>query len=287
MIFNERRRREKYTTLEYIQSTGKQYIDTGFKPNNNTRVVTKMSFEPISNGTSSYVFGAANSGSSGMFEVSTGSNVIRFTFAGTATTKSFPSSRPFDIDFNKNTVTVDGTTYTLTDGDFSGSNTMYIFDTNRGKAYRAVPRVKVYSFKIYDNGVLVRDFVPCENTEGEVGLWDKVTGKFYGNSGTGQFLRPGEVYADLTWLINEKFTLPPGYPGYKANFTSNGTAYVRLQAIGNSLAYFYLINSGTSESMQVTYNGTSWVNEAYRTITFGTEPTGKLLTWLQANATPQ
>ena len=31
-----------YTELEYIQSSGTQYIDTGFKPNQDTRVVTKF-----------------------------------------------------------------------------------------------------------------------------------------------------------------------------------------------------------------------------------------------------
>ncbi len=31
----------------------------------------------------------------------------------------------------------------------------------------------------------------------------------------------------------------------------------------------------------------TWTNEAYRTITFEEEPTGDLLTWLQANATQQ
>lgn len=31
----------------------------------------------------------------------------------------------------------------------------------------------------------------------------------------------------------------------------------------------------------------TWTNEAYRTITFDEEPTGDLLTWLQANAVQQ
>lgn len=34
-------------------------------------------------------------------------------------------------------------------------------------------------------------------------------------------------------------------------------------------------------------NKATWTNQAYRTITFDEEPTGDLLTWLQANATPQ
>ena len=48
-----------YKRLEYIQSTGTQYIDTGFKPNNNTRVVMDLLYtgnESISN-----EFGAWNS----------------------------------------------------------------------------------------------------------------------------------------------------------------------------------------------------------------------------------
>ena len=34
-------------------------------------------------------------------------------------------------------------------------------------------------------------------------------------------------------------------------------------------------------------NKAAWTNQAYRTIIFDEEPTGDLLTWLQANATPQ
>ena len=290
MIFNRRKIGPLpwgYKALEYIQSNGKEYIDTGFKPTSNTRVVARMSFEPVSAGTSSYAFGAANSGGTGMFEVSTGSGVIRFTYAGAATTKPFPGARPFDIDFNKNTVTVDGITYTLPAGEFVGVNSLYIFDTNRGKAYRAVQGVKVFNFKMYDNGAIVRDFIPCESPSGEIGLWDKTGCKFYKNAGSGRFLKPGETSVSLTWRINDSFSLPPASPGYKANFTSNNTEYIRLMAVSNKLSYGYLINSGTSESIQIAYNGTSWVNDAYRTITFDEEPTGDLLTWLQANATPQ
>ena len=51
-------------------------------------------------------------------------------------------------------------------------------------------KAKLYYAKIYDhNGVLVRDFVPVKNAfTGEVGLWDNVTERFYGNAGTGVFL---------------------------------------------------------------------------------------------------
>ena len=41
--------------------------------------------------------------------------------------------------------------------------------------------------QIYDNDILVRDFVPCINAEGEYGLYDFVNSQFYGNVGTGSF----------------------------------------------------------------------------------------------------
>ena len=48
---------EGYTQVEYIQSTGTQYIDTGFKPNSNTRLVADME---ITAGSTSFLFGARN-----------------------------------------------------------------------------------------------------------------------------------------------------------------------------------------------------------------------------------
>jgi len=46
---------------------------------------------------------------------------------------------------------------------------------------------KVYSYKLYDNDILVRDFIPVRI--GNIGyMFDKVTGKMFGNSGTGNFI---------------------------------------------------------------------------------------------------
>ena len=42
--------------------------------------------------------------------------------------------------------------------------------------------------KLYKNGVIVRDFVPCLNPEGIAGLYDKVTKQFYKSQGTEEFV---------------------------------------------------------------------------------------------------
>ncbi|MDY6152100.1 MAG: hypothetical protein SPI06_01690 [Terrisporobacter sp.] len=44
-----------------------------------------------------------------------------------------------------------------------------------------------YKVKIYDNGILVRDFIPIKTTTNIYGLWDKVNKVFYKNAGTGTF----------------------------------------------------------------------------------------------------
>lgn len=52
--------------------------------------------------------------------------------------------------------------------------------------------IKLYYLKIYDNGVMVRDFIPrYEN--GEFGLYDQKNGVFYGNDGEGTFEGVGNI----------------------------------------------------------------------------------------------
>lgn len=45
---------------------------------------------------------------------------------------------------------------------------------------------RMYYCKIYDNDILVRDFIPAiRDSDGKAGLYDLVTNQFYTNAGTG------------------------------------------------------------------------------------------------------
>ena len=46
-------------------------------------------------------------------------------------------------------------------------------------------RMNFYSCEIYDNGTLIRSFIPCKNPSGTIGLYDIVNSKFYTNVGSG------------------------------------------------------------------------------------------------------
>ncbi len=97
-----------------------------------------------------------------------------------------------------------------------------------------------------------------------------------------------------TWVINEKpnmvlngswisFTAPSGV----MLFTSNNKNYKKLASENDypyPLYYYYPDALGNLKTEKVYLGNGSWANEAYRTVTFNTAPTGDLLTWLQSNA---
>ena len=52
----------------------------------------------------------------------------------------------------------------------------------------------IYRFKVYENGVLERDMVPCYRKEGTIiGLYDLVHGVFYENEGSGSFTKGNDI----------------------------------------------------------------------------------------------
>ena len=86
-----------------------------------------------------------------------------------------------------------------------------------------------------------------------------------------------------TWVWNERLNFTEKAT-YSTDFVSNANQYssILLEAIhaGLSLAMAY-------DTTYVWDNNMAWENEAYRTVTFSTAPTGDLLTFLQANAVKQ
>ena len=97
----------------------------------------------------------------------------------------------------------------------------------------------------------------------------------------------------LTWYLNA-FISYNAIDGaeYNVPFTSNENRFNWIFTSSGS-------QSASLEFRETRYGGVQqvysidrwgvtghWYNEAYRTITFDAEPTGELLTWLQANVTP-
>ncbi len=187
-----------YTQLEYIQSSGTQYIDTLFKPDQDTRVA--VDFETTSSSTDSMaLFGARNATNVAAFTVwLSAGNQIGAQYGANAwdayaITATF-YGQIFTYDLNKNVFSVGTQTRTLASAVFSTNSNLTVFaiNTNNSVDNRRVSG-KLYSCKIYDNGTLIRDFVPCKNLLNAIGLYDTVNGQFYANAGSGTFVAGPEV----------------------------------------------------------------------------------------------
>lgn len=180
---------EGYTELEYIQSTGDQWIDTGFKPNHNTRV--KMDCNVIGfNSKNMFLFGARIASGNTAFGVAADDdNTQWWTFYGNG--QGNPHSTcigKHTVDFNKNTLSLDGNVFSFNSTSFqSGYNLLLFASITNGNVDSQRGEMSICSCQIYDDGTLVRDFIPCRNSSGEIGLYDLESGEFYGNAGTGVF----------------------------------------------------------------------------------------------------
>lgn len=178
-----------YTELEYIQSSGTQYIDTGFKPNQDTRVVTK--FDMMQTDTTRRKLWGSGSGSYNLDFALWNSGTTKLqSYYGTKTNDAVPiTDMSLNVDANKNIWKYSGETITFDKNNFTCAYSMYIFNVNKDNSPAYLPgMMKLYLFKIYDNDVLVRDFIPCKNPSGTVGLYDSVNNQFYQNAGTGTFI---------------------------------------------------------------------------------------------------
>ena len=220
---------EGYTEVQYIQSSGTQWIDTGFKPSQNTRV--KMDCNVIGfNSGDAFLFGARiASGNTAFCLAADDANTRWFALYGNAVQNPTGTcTGKHSIDFNQNVLTLDGENSTFAKTTFQSSYNLLLFATiTNGNVDSQRGKMAIYSCQIYDNGNLIRDFVPCVDPTGNAGLYDLVGGKFYGNAGTNSFTAgpvvtweepedPTETLDPYTWYESD-VPVPSQMARYRAN----------------------------------------------------------------------
>lgn len=183
-----------YTQLEYIEATGTQYVDTGFSPDSTTRVDYKVEttagdFDAspfigarlgINNNNRFFPIGYLNV--SDMCRTSYGLVTHNIPVSGdTVLEGTFRPSEGFTI--------INGTSYDISNSSFtkSDNNNLYLFATSGYSGNLYLSHGKMYYCKIYNNGTLVRNYIPAKNSSNVVGMYDLVNGVFYQNAGTGTF----------------------------------------------------------------------------------------------------
>ena len=116
-------------------------------------------------------------------------------------------------------------------------------------------------------------------------MFTNTGGSFTGTptAGTTYYYTEDDSSNGETWVLDESVN---GLTLVSTNvsFISNGNSYTWINARKGYIAYS---NSELWDDANMVYDTVSWTNQAYRTITFATAPTGDLLTWLQANGVKQ
>lgn len=177
--------------VEYLESTGTQWIDTGVVYQNNYDI--DCNFACSATGSASrFVFGVYGNGLNRQVAANTISNwhtasANLYLYKGSLHTgvanNAVNNIRLRGMQWNYNGTDYDSP-WTF---DASEGKTMYLFAANNLGTASYFFTGRIYSFKIWDaNGTLVRDFIPVR--KGTVGyLYDRVSGRLSGNAGTGAF----------------------------------------------------------------------------------------------------
>ena len=223
-----------YTQLEYIESTGTQYIDTEYIPKNNTVLNVDFKTTKVAGEAFTSLFGTQKTTTQGRFYILFGtpnnnqSNLPRNTasYAGLNADGTFekntiketssywnPSRVLYSADIKNKKIKIDNLEWDLSSyftGSFvSPTYPLYILTRNTaGVADLNCSKGLLYGVEIYEDNTLVKNMIPCKNPYNEVGMYDIVEGKFYENKGTGDFIAnlDSKVYYKKTnsetWIEN-------------------------------------------------------------------------------------
>ncbi len=200
--------RAAYQQLEYIQSSGTQYIDTGFVVNQPDSFAVE------------YILAASDS-SNGW----TGANAylqMRISSQGYSLWNS-------GNDFAKNAsdvvkITYENKTESLyINGEHRQSRSWASYTTPNikllllklgypdGTSLNGVS-VKLYAAKVWHDGELVRNYIPVRDvTNDTIGMLDTIEHKFYPNAGTGRFTTSGTTSEVIGFACANAVLCEPGF----------------------------------------------------------------------------
>ena len=176
--------------IEYLESTGTQYIDTGYIPEVDDKIETVFSPTDVSE-------------NSRLFCASDGTYYIQFSFGGfrsamwfTGGYNQFSSdilqeNQEYKLELSSSACYLNNTALTYTNGTNNPNVSILLF----GQARTTQPwyaHSKMKYFKIWNNSTPTRDFVPVFK-DGQRGMLDKLTGTLYTNQGSGDNFSVGKI----------------------------------------------------------------------------------------------
>ena len=200
-----------YTVVDYIQTDGTAYIDTGIESTSPKSCELKVLVPSVTNcaflGKGQINTSSQNTGMFVPLAVYNSAAIFGYRFRYSSGAPSVSDSITNQTPFIARTRLKAGTQWigVKQEGDTSWTSlsktqgnapispaNIYLFRTNYSTSWQCPSGSRVYYCKIYsdyDLTTLVFDGVPCYYN-GEYGLWDNVTNSFFGSANSGTFSGP-------------------------------------------------------------------------------------------------
>jgi len=176
--------------LDYIQSTGTQYIDTGVSADDLGSIEIQISEVATEN---SVIWSASSTWDYNTMILTYQNNVFRYLYAndfrfgtGTKDNKNTIYTNLGKVIFNGEIV-LDNSSITNTP--VTPANLYLLGEPRYSDNGAQSNKYKLHYCKITNkSGELIRDYIPAKDFEGNVGLYDRISLSFYFNNGSGSFI---------------------------------------------------------------------------------------------------
>lgn len=182
----------EYQEVEYIESSGTQYIQLDFKLTSTSQIymIAEASAWSVSSGGKG-ICGARTSTTNKVFQLIAIVGKLRYDY-GTNSPNYYDftlSSGKHTFNMNGEDLWVDGTRLNRATRQYYQTDyNACVFSANQGGTPNDKFPMKLYELKIATDGIPVGNYVPCyRKSDNEIGLYDTISETFYTNAGTGSF----------------------------------------------------------------------------------------------------
>lgn len=243
-----------YTELEYIESTGTQYIDTEIKSlSTNLRFDFEVEYSNVSSetclfGTWGSTYGYLCGTYGGKFDViyhkDSSTNYYRFS--------TLPVENGYKYTVNLN---LQSDTVTINEGSTQLTNHIYAVNDknillfNNGNVSESIRLIscKLYHWRMIRDDIVVRYLIPTKRySDGAIGMYDLISNTFFANSGTGSFVAGSEIPSTINGHLID------GLKEY-------GTYTVTATDGKNTITQDVLVDVATQYDIQMTLSGTLYL----------------------------
>lgn len=170
----------EYKQLQWIENPSDAYINTGFTTTNTTTAEIIFELPYVNNGTLTPI-GSRSKNNNSRFIINRSSNGFQYNYGSKSSGFVNLEESVYNIKMRIGEGTINGSSFpNLSNVNLSDTLPIYLFAMNNNKSARNnAKNMKLYSCKIYNNNLLVRDFIPAKRkSDSAIGLYDIVNNTF-------------------------------------------------------------------------------------------------------------